>query len=202
MVHRGLVDSQYNARRMACEVAARKIGVAALRDVTMPDLLHAGLDDLTFRRARHVVTENDRTLAAAKVLGASGSPEVCAEDDESRLRAMGILMQQSHASMRDDFEITVPAIDELAHIVNHTLAGVGGARMTGGGFGGCVVALVPNDRLDEVRAAIFQGYRSPGGEQASVFVCSAESGASVFQVDTDGIPVGRATQQRLDADSR
>ena len=202
MVHRGLVDSQYNARRMACEVAARKIGVAALRDVRMPDLLHAGLDDLTFRRARHVVTENERTLAAAKVLGVSGSGAAHAEDDESRLRALGILMQQSHASMRDDFEITVPAIDELARIVNDTVAGVGGARMTGGGFGGCVVALVPNDRVDQVRAAISLGYRSPNGEHASVFVCSAERGAGVLQVASDVMPVGRAAQQRLDPDSR
>jgi galactokinase len=183
MVHRGLVDSQYNARRIACEVAARKIGVTALRDVTMSDLLQAGLDDITFRRARHVVTENARTLAAAAVLGSNDSGPTKSEDDESLLRALGILMQQSHASMRDDFEITVPAIDELAQILNDTLNGVGGARMTGGGFGGCVVALVPNDRLEEVKAAIFQRYRSPDGEPAGVFVCSAENGASVLQVD-------------------
>lgn len=185
MVHRGLVDSQYNARRMACELAAREMGVAALRDVTMSDLLSAGLDDFTFRRARHVVTENERTLAAAKALGASGSGAAHAEDHESRLRALGILMQQSHASMRDDFEITVPAIDELAQIVNHTLDGVGGARMTGGGFGGCVVALVPNDRLDEVQAAISHGYRSPGGEHAQVFVCNAQTGAGVLRLASD-----------------
>jgi galactokinase len=185
MVQRGLVDSQYNARRMACQSAAKAMGVAALRDITMSDLLRAGLDELTFRRARHVVTENERTLAAAKVLGLSASVAAHPEDDESPLREMGILMQQSHASMRDDFEITVPAIDELAHIVNHTLGGVGGARMTGGGFGGCVVALVPNDRLDDVRAAIFHGYRSPNGEEARVFVCSAENGAGVLQLGAE-----------------
>jgi galactokinase len=188
MVHRGLVDSQYNARRMACEAAAKEMGVPALRDVTMSDLLRAELDDLTFRRARHVITENDRTLAAARVLGAGGSDAAHAEDDESRLRALGILMQQSHASMRDDFEITVPAIDELAHIVNHTLEGDGGARMTGGGFGGCVVALVPNDRLDDVRAAISHGYRSPGGEHAQVFVCSAQTGAGVLCLESNLVP--------------
>lgn len=91
-------------------------------------------------------------------------------------------MRQSHASMRDDFEITVPAIDELAAIVNHTLDGFGGARMTGGGFGGCVVALVPDSRLEDVRVAISKGYRSPSGEHANVFVCSAEAGAGVLQL--------------------
>ncbi len=90
-------------------------------------------------------------------------------------------MRQSHASMRDDFEITVPAIDQLADIVNHTLDGLGGARMTGGGFGGCVVALVPDARLDDVRAAIATEYRSPAGESAKVFVCSAEAGAGTLE---------------------
>jgi galactokinase len=165
-VRRGLVDSAYNERRAACELAARSLGVAALRDANLADLSRANtLDGVTLRRARHVVTENQRTIAAAAALA------------RGDLRAMGELMAASHASMRDDFEITVPAIDALAHLMRQAIGGEGGARMTGGGFGGCVVGLMPRERVAQVRQAVAAGYRSADGEEALLFDCVASAGA-------------------------
>ena len=93
---------------------------------------------------------------------------------------VGELMAQSHASMRDDFEITVPAINELVDIVAAAIGLAGGVRMTGGGFGGCVVALVPNALTDVVRAAVQAQYRSPQGEMARIHVCAASDGAGLL----------------------
>ena len=123
---------------------------------------------MTLRRARHIVTENQRTLDAADVLARGDLP------------ALGVLMAASHASMRDDFQITVPAIDQLVAIAQQAIGAVGGARMTGGGFSGCIVAVLPEARVDAVRAAIDANYRSPGGEAATVWVCHASAGAGVL----------------------
>ncbi|RZL40237.1 MAG: galactokinase [Rubrivivax sp.] len=166
-VQRGLVDSEYNTRRSQCEAAARHYGVPALRDIDLAGLQAgaAGLDETSYRRARHVVTENARTLAAAYALAAGD------------LEALGRLMAESHASMRDDFEITVPAIDRLVEILQAAIGSEGGARMTGGGFGGCVVALMPAAQVGAARAAVEAGYRAPGGEAATVWVCRASQGA-------------------------
>jgi galactokinase len=166
-VKRGLVDSEYNTRRAQCEAAAKHYGVKALRDVDEATLLaeRGSLDELVFRRARHIVTENQRTLDAAQALAAND------------LRRMGELMAASHASMRDDFEITVPAIDQLVEILQGVIGTAGGARMTGGGFGGCVVALLPEAMVNAARAAIEAQYRAPSGEAASVYVCHPSPGA-------------------------
>jgi galactokinase len=166
-VKRGLVDSEYNTRRAQCEAAARHYGVKALRDVDLAALERgaAGLDAVTLRRARHIVTENQRTLDAADALA------------QGDLQKLGVLMAQSHDSMRDDFQITVPAIDRLVEIAQHAIGPEGGARMTGGGFGGCVVAVLPVGRVDVVRAAIDANYRSPGGDAGTVWVCHASAGA-------------------------
>ncbi|MEO5492608.1 MAG: galactokinase [Sphingomonas sp.] len=128
-------DGGYNARRTECERAAAHYGVAALRDLDEATLnaRRDGLDPAAYARARHVVTENARVLAAADALAAGD------------LAAMGVLMAASHRSMRDDFQITVPAIDRIVAIADGVIQGRGGARMTGGGFGGSVVALVPSD---------------------------------------------------------
>ncbi|TDP60483.1 galactokinase [Roseateles toxinivorans] len=168
MVRRGLVDSHYNERREACAAATRYLGVNALRDVTLDQLATSGLDALTHRRARHVVTENYRTLRAAEVL------------ERGDLAAVASLMAASHASMRDDFEITVPAVDQLVELITDTLAGEGGCRMTGGGFGGCVVALMPKGRVAAVEAAISRHYRSPEGLASKVFVCQPSAGAGAL----------------------
>ena len=168
-VKRGLVDSEYNTRREQCEAAAKYFGVKALRDISLAQLEAAkgDLDDLTYRRARHVVTENDRTEAAAEVLAVGD------------LVAMGELMARSHASMRDDFEITVPAIDAIVEIVKNVIGSEGGVRMTGGGFGGCVVALVPQDKVVAVKQAVEQHYpQRSNGLSADIYVCRASNGAS------------------------
>ncbi|MBU6260134.1 MAG: galactokinase [Burkholderiales bacterium] len=168
-ISRGLVDSEYNRRREQCEAAARHCSVAALRDLDLASLEAgaAGLEATTLRRARHVVTENARTLAAAQALAAGD------------LDRVGRLMAASHASMRDDFEITLPAIDRLVDILANTIGTAGGARMTGGGFGGCVVALLPEERVEAARAAVQAQYRSPAGEPARVHLCRAGAGAGL-----------------------
>lgn len=166
-ITRGLVDSAYNTRRAQCEEAARHFGVPALRDVDLATLAEegGGLDPVTLRRARHVVSENGRVVAAAEALAAGD------------LERMGELMAASHASMRDDFEITVPAIDRLVDIVKEAIGEAGGVRMTGGGFGGCVVALVPEELVEAARQALAREYRAPNGAQATVHVCRAAAGA-------------------------
>jgi galactokinase len=168
-VRRGLVDSEYNDRRRQCEEAARFLGVKALRDadLAMLDAGARGLDPVVVRRARHVVADSRRAidLAAALKSGDLGS--------------IGRLMADSHASMRDDFEITVPAIDALVDIVKGVLGDAGGVRMTGGGFGGSVVALVPGELVAPVREAVASRYRAVSGLDASIHVCHAAAGAGV-----------------------
>jgi galactokinase len=166
-VKRGLVGSEYNTRRAQCEAAARHYGEAALRDVDGERLLRerGDLDDVVFRRARHIVTENARTTAAAEALAAGD------------LVRLGELMAASHVSMRDDFEITHPAVDRLVDIAQAAVGRDGGARMTGGGFGGCVVVVLPDARIDGVRAAIEAAYRSPDNESPTIWVSHAASGA-------------------------
>ncbi|MUK66583.1 galactokinase [Aliivibrio fischeri] len=166
---RGLVDSEYNTRREQCEEAARIFGVKALRDVTIEEFNAKAheLDEMVAKRARHVITENDRTEEAAKVL-ASGD-----------MKRMAVLMAESHASMRDDFEITVSEVDTLVDIVKNVIGAEGGVRMTGGGFGGCIVALVPPTLVDEVKAAVEELYEAKTGLKESIYVCQATNGAGL-----------------------
>lgn len=167
-IRRGLVDGAYNERRAQCERVAGHFGVAALRDVT-PSALEAArgdLDPTAWRRARHVVTENERTLAAAKAMEAGD------------LILLGELMALSHASMREDFEITTPAIDRLVAELQRVIGGRGGARMTGGGFGGAVVALVEADAVAAVSAHVQATYNTPEGQRPAIMVERASAGAS------------------------
>lgn len=168
-VQRGLVGSEYNTRRRQCEEAARFFGVRALRDVGLStfDARPPGLDPLTARRARHIITDSQRAVDLARALDAGDLPRI------------GELMAQSHASMRDDFEITHPAIDALVAIVKNVLGSDGGVRMTGGGFGGCAVALMPSALVPPVRAAVAEQYPAASGLQASIYVCHASAGAGV-----------------------
>jgi len=168
-VKRGLVDSEYNTRRQQCEEAARFFGVKALRDVSI-DTFNArqpGLDPIVAQLARHIISENDRTTAAALALAAGD------------LKTMGVLMANSHASMRDDFDITVPAVDTLVDIVKSVIGEQGGVRMTGGGFGGCIVALIPEELVDYVRHAVESEYSAQTGLKETFYVCQASLGASV-----------------------
>lgn len=163
-VTRGLVEGHYNERRRQCEAAAKAMGVSALRDADMEMLNAAGLDPVTHNRARHVIGENRRTVEAAAAL------------EKGDLQRLGILMAESHQSMRDDFEITVPAIDRLVDVLQNAIGTEGGARMTGGGFGGACVALMPVSRVSDVRAAVERGYQTPDGKIAEIMVETAGPG--------------------------
>jgi galactokinase len=144
----------YADRRASCDRAAGILGVRALRDVGVGDLDHASdvLDAETFRRLRHVVTENERVLAAVASLRADGL--------ESDPAVLGALLSASHASMRDDFEITTPALDLAA--ATAVEAGAAGARMTGGGFGGAIIALVASDQAADTADAITAAFARAG----------------------------------------
>ncbi len=166
-VKRGLVDSEYNVRRQQCEEAAAILGVKSLReaDMAMLDAAKDKMPEVTYRRARHVVTENNRTLEMFDAL------------NEDRTADVSKLMAESHISMRDDFEITVEPIDILVEIIGDVIGNAGGVRMTGGGFGGCVVALVPKNLLNQVEDAVNKHYHARTGYKQTIYICSAEQGA-------------------------
>jgi galactokinase len=156
-----LTDGAYADRRRVCEAAAATLGVPALRDATESDLDR--LEGEQLRRARHVVTEDARVLATVDALRSG------------RIEEIGPLLSASHASMRDDFEITVPRVDLIAATAE--AAGALGARMTGGGFGGCVLALVPADRRDAVRDAVLAAYDEAGFGEPGFFDAVPSQGA-------------------------
>ncbi|HEX5056449.1 MAG TPA: galactokinase [Gammaproteobacteria bacterium] len=166
-VARGLIGSGYNDRRRQCEAAAAALKAGSLRDVGMAELLadETVMDPVCFRRARHVITENARTKAAALAL-AGGD-----------YAALGGLMAASHISMRDDFAITTPEIDFLVSTVGCVLQNRGGVRMTGGGFGGCVVALAPKQLSGRIIDAVNAHYPSETGLKAEIYLCNAGEGA-------------------------
>lgn len=159
-----LVDGEYAARRRGCEEAARQLGVPALRDVTDADEAVSRLDDEELQRyARHVVTEDARVLAAVDALRGG------------RLDELGRLFTASHASMRDDFRITVPEVDTAAEAL--LAAGAAGSRMTGGGFGGCVIGLVPSDGVDAAGDAVRRAFADAGFGEPTLFTAEAAAGA-------------------------
>ena len=156
----------YGERRAACERGAAVMGVSSLRDLGVDDRARAGdlLDDVTFRRVRHVVTENQRVLDTVAVLRADGA------------EAIGELLDASHRSMRDDFEISVPELD-LA-VETAVQAGAIGARMTGGGFGGAAIALVRIDDLSRIQVAVDNAFGEHAFGQPDTFVVTASEGAA------------------------
>lgn len=166
---RGLVDSAYNERRRQCETAAAYFGVQALRDVSITDFLAAEdeLDPLTRRRARHVVTENLRTLNAAKAM----------QNADAAL--LGQLMNESHASLRDDFEVSSQALNVMVQLAQ-AQAGCYGARMTGAGFGGCAVALVHGEKAEGFATAVAAAYQSATDLTPGIYVCRPAGGAAIF----------------------
>ncbi len=183
-----LTGSEYPERRAQCEQAARRLGVAALRDVTLAQLEAAKgqLAPLLYRRARHVVGEIQRTLQAARALRAGEWPLV------------GELMVASHASLRDDYEVSCAELDLLVELANELGAagGVIGARMTGGGFGGCIVALVRSGREREIAARLGDAYRERTGIDATAFVTKPACGAHI--IDAPSVPLslaGRGTTE-------
>lgn len=167
-----LVTGEYNTRRQQCERAAAFFGVKALRDVSVAQFKEkeaelTALDPLVAKRARHVVTENQRVLDAVDAL------------KHNDLTRLGELMGQSHDSMRDDFEITVPQIDYLVELAQLIIGKQGGARMTGGGFGGCIVALAPHDKVEAVRKIVADNYEKQTGLKEDFYVCTASQGVRV-----------------------
>ncbi|MCU1628370.1 MAG: galactokinase [Pseudonocardia sp.] len=158
-----LVDGQYGARRADCARAAELLGVPALRDATL-DGVESLTDGRLRRRARHVVTENARVLDVVGMLKAGKDP-----------RDIGPLLTASHASLRDDFEVTVPHLDVAADVA--VAAGAYGARMTGGGFGGCVIALCDADRSAAVTAAVTEAYAARGWDSPAAFPAVPSAGA-------------------------
>jgi len=166
-VKRGLVDSAYNLRRQQCEAVAKHFGVSALREVTI-EQLNADQDKIEpelFKRARHVITENDRAVATLKALRAND------------MASMSKAMKASHNSLRDDFEVTVKEMDGLVEIIDSVIGDKGGVRMTGGGFGGCVVALVPTELVAQVEDVVNNKYESAFGLTPSIYLCTATQGA-------------------------
>ena len=169
-VKRGLVDSAYNERRNECESAAQALGVSHLRDATAADLikLAARTTDKIFRRARHVVLENQRVLESIECLR------------QGQIEALGRLMADSHRSLRFDFEVTVPAVDGLVDIIASRLDGRGGVRMTGGGFGGCVVVLAPTALVADIRQVVSEQYPAMSGLIPEFYETQAAAGARML----------------------
>jgi galactokinase len=166
MVKHAHTEGEYRSRRADCETAAQILGVQSLRDIdvaALPAAL-AKLPDGPAKRCRHVVTENARVEAAAATMAANDLP------------ALGALLDTSHASLRDDMEVSVPQVDELTAIAQKT-PGVFGARMMGGGFGGCVIALVAASQGETAQAAIVERYARVIGTNPDAFICRAVDGA-------------------------
>ncbi|MBT2474626.1 galactokinase [Microbacterium sp. ISL-103] len=155
----------YGERRAACERGAAIMGAESLRDVSVDDLPRAEelMDDVTFRRVRHVVTENQRVLDTVRVLRDEGA------------RAIGDLLVASHASMRDDFEISIPELDTAVEAA--LAAGAIGARMTGGGFGGAAIALIEQHAVQQVTDAVTAAFAASGFADPVIFTVTTSAGA-------------------------
>ena len=165
---RGLVDSAYNERRAQCEEAARFFGVAALRDVSVEQFQakRHGLGEVTRRRAHHVITENARTLRAAEAMRRGDAVD------------LGRVMDAGHASLRDEFEISSDELNTMVACARQE-QGCYGARMTGGGFGGCAVALVDSGMASTFADKVSAGYRAATGIAPNAYICEASEGARV-----------------------
>jgi galactokinase len=170
MVRHSISGGEYNQRRAECEAGVRYFalhlpGVRSLRDVTADDLATYGgnLPETILRRCRHVINENARVLKAASAL------------ERKDLNTFGALMRESHDSLRQDFEVSCPELDFMVELAEQA-PGVFGARMTGGGFGGCTINLVRKDCVEEFKERIGEGYPRPTGRAAEIYVCSAANG--------------------------
>jgi galactokinase len=161
-------DSGYNERREQCEAAARYFGVSHLRDVDLHTFQARGegLADLPYRRARHVISENERVLQAGQAMSSGDAAK------------MGHLMNASHVSMRDDFEITNNELNIMVRLAQ-AQPGCYGARMTGGGFGGCAVALVEEPAAKSFASVVARQYQAETSLEPSIYICQASNGAEV-----------------------
>jgi len=171
MVKHELAAGEYNKRRAECErgvnhFAKGRPSLRALRDVTELELeaTRDDLPELIYRRCRHVITENARVLEAASAL------------EQGDLDRFGQLMEQSHRSLRDDYEVSCAELD-LMVLLAQRVRGVFGARMTGGGFGGCTINLVNAENVDAFKHIVAHGYQAETGLIPEIYVCSAAAGA-------------------------
>ncbi|HAL62433.1 MAG TPA: galactokinase [Chloroflexi bacterium] len=163
---RGLLDSQYNLRRQECQEGARLLGVPSLRSVSPQELAErrSDLPPSIYRRVRHVVTENQRTLEAAEAL-------------RGDLEAFGRLMYDSHHSLGHDFEVSCPELDILVEAARK-VSGVYGSRLTGAGFGGCTVSLVTREAVPEFQALVTKEYEKAMAKKPAIYVCRPAQGVS------------------------
>ncbi len=169
---RDLANSEYNARRAQCEEAARLLGVRALRDIsweTWPQC-EPMLGEPWRRRARHVVSENQRTLQAVEAM------------EQGDLSRLGRLLVESHRSLREDFEVSSPALDAMVDIALRQ-PGCLGARMTGAGFGGCAIAVVKREAVPSFLDAVASEYQSATNLEPKLYVCEPSDGAQIFSPD-------------------
>ena len=170
MLFRSHAAGEYNARRDDCETATRILsrdmpGLRALRDVTLIDLerLSQLLPETAYRRARHVVSENARVIAARSAL-ARGDPDL-----------FGRLMRESHRSLRDDYEVSSAEVDRLVELACEQ-DGVYGSRITGGGFGGCTISLVRRSKVREFGRVLKQRYQQATGKKPDIYSFQASDG--------------------------
>jgi len=171
MVKHEHASGGYNTRRRECEEGLRTLaevlpGIRALRDVTLDELERhrSRLDPVIYKRVRHVVTENERVKKAARLLEAGD------------VAAFGRLMADSHRSLRDDYEVSIAELDLMVELASGQV-GVYGARMTGGGFGGCTINLVEADHTEEVRQKLEKDYQEKTGIKPVILICEASDGA-------------------------
>ena len=174
MVRHSVAGGEYNQRRKECEAGAqffagKKQGVRALRDVSLEDFrrYEADLPETIRKRCRHVITENARVTQAASALV------------QHDLNLFGRLMRESHASLRDDFQVSCEELDVMVELAEKA-EGVYGARMTGGGFGGCTINLVKSERVEEFREHVKEGYARATGKRPEVYVCTAGNGVRLL----------------------
>ena len=170
MVKHSIAAGEYNQRRAECEAGARALArrlpdVRALRDVSLMDLVAHGqeLPEIVMRRCRHVISENARVLEAANAL------------ERRDLQAFGSLMQQSHRSLRDDFEVSCRELDLMVDLAEQ-VEGVYGTRMTGGGFGGCTITLINAGCIETFKRTVCEGYERATGRRPEIYTCSAADG--------------------------
>lgn len=176
-VERKLVGSEYNTRRESCESAAQIMELNSLRDANMAILnQHADqMTEQTFKRARHVINENMRVHAMVEAF------------DQNDLQAIHDLLADSHQSMRFDFEITTPELDFVADTINGWLPSKGGARMTGGGFGGCAIALVPKDESKTIKDNLIAAYQLKFNKTMSIYAPDISNGVHEISFSTQQV---------------
>ena len=170
-VKHALVDGEYARRRAQCAHAACLLGVSSLRDITSADLLSRGgvLPELERKRVKHVTSEHDRTLTFVSAL------------ERADWKSAGEAMFASHESLRADYEVSCPELNALVDI-SRTIPGVYGCRMTGGGFGGCVIALVASDKLESAAASFRQAYLARTKIDPVMFVTRPAGGPAVTKI--------------------